>query len=88
MSNALRTATPDPAPQTSPDPLEVAADLARRLGETANARDQAGGHAAQERGAIRASGLLTLSIPAEFGGQGADVPLAFRHASRSLLARI
>lgn len=74
MSNALRTATPDPAPPTSPDPLKVAADLARRLGETANARDQAGGHAAQERGAIRASGLLTLSIPTEFGGQGADWP--------------
>ena len=74
MSNALRTAAPDPAPPTTPDPLEVAADLARRLGETANARDQAGGHAAHERGAIRASGLLTLSIPAEFGGQGADWP--------------
>ena len=74
MSNALRTATPDPAPPTSPDPLKVAANLARRLGETANARDQAGGHAAQERGAIRASGLLTLSIPTEFGGQGADWP--------------
>ena len=74
MSNALRTATPDPAPPTSPDPLKVAADLARCLGETANARDQAGGHAALERGAIRASGLLTLSIPTEFGGQGADWP--------------
>ena len=74
MSNALRTAPPDPAPLATQDPLKVAADLARCLGETANARDQAGGHAALERGAIRASGLLTLSIPTEFGGQGADWP--------------
>ncbi|MES2347483.1 MAG: acyl-CoA dehydrogenase family protein [Pseudomonadota bacterium] len=57
-----------------PDPLDVAAELAGRLAETANARDQAGGHAAQEREWIRGSGLLTLSIPTEYGGQGADWP--------------
>ncbi|MFS2135285.1 acyl-CoA dehydrogenase family protein [Duganella sp. Dugasp56] len=57
-----------------PDPLDVAAELAGRLAETANARDQAGGHAAQEREWIRDSGLLTLSIPTEYGGQGADWP--------------
>ncbi|TFW31284.1 acyl-CoA dehydrogenase family protein [Duganella callida] len=56
------------------DPLAVAADLARRLGASANQRDQAGGHAAQEREWIRASGLLTLSIPTVFGGHGADWP--------------
>jgi alkylation response protein AidB-like acyl-CoA dehydrogenase len=54
--------------------LDVATELARRLAETANARDQAGGHAAQEREWIRDSGLLTLSIPTEYGGQGADWP--------------
>jgi alkylation response protein AidB-like acyl-CoA dehydrogenase len=54
--------------------LDVAAELAGRLAETANARDQAGGHAAQEREWMRDSGLLTLSIPTEYGGQGADWP--------------
>jgi alkylation response protein AidB-like acyl-CoA dehydrogenase len=54
--------------------LDVAAELAGRLAETANARDQAGGHAAQEREWIRDSGLLTLSIPTEYGGQGAGWP--------------
>lgn len=71
MSKALlKTATP-PAQDATPDPLRVATDLAARLAETANARDQAGGHAAQEREWIRESGLLTLSIPTAFGGQGA-----------------
>ncbi|GJI91141.1 acyl-CoA dehydrogenase family protein [Duganella hordei] len=62
------------AQDAAPDPLDVAAELAGRLAETANARDQAGGHAAQEREWIRDSGLLTLSIPTEYGGQGADWP--------------
>jgi alkylation response protein AidB-like acyl-CoA dehydrogenase len=65
--------------------LDVAAELAGRLAETANARDQAGGHAAQEREWIRDSGLLTLSIPAEYGGQGADWPTVY-HVIR-ILAR-
>ena len=68
-----------------PDPLDVAAELAGRLAETANARDLAGGHAAQEREWIRDSGLLTLSIPAEYGGQGADWPTLY-HVIR-ILAR-
>ncbi|MET0319846.1 MAG: acyl-CoA dehydrogenase family protein [Duganella sp.] len=74
MSTATRTTAPDRAPPAASDPLAVAAELARRLAATANARDQAGGHAAGEREAIRASGLLTLSIPCAYGGQGADWP--------------
>lgn len=54
------------------DPLAIADDLARQLAATAVERDRVGGHAAHERESIRASGLLTLSVPAEFGGQGAD----------------
>lgn len=57
---------------TVPGALTIAADLARRLADTANERDHAGGHAAQEREWLRASGLLTLSIPSAYGGQGAD----------------
>lgn len=54
------------------DPVSIAKSLAVRLATTAVARDQAGGHAAEEREWIRASGLLTLSIPTEFGGPGAS----------------
>ncbi|MYM73736.1 monooxygenase [Duganella sp. FT134W] len=60
------------------DPLQIAAELAQRLAATANARDQAGGHAAQEREWIRESGLLTLSIPTAYGGQGADWPTVYQ----------
>lgn len=69
MSRAQLKTIPEPAGR---DPLAVAADLAARLAVSANARDRAGGHPAQERAAIREAGLLTLSIPREFGGQGAD----------------
>jgi len=55
-----------------PDPLAIAATLAERLAATAVERDRTGGHAAEERGWIRDSGLLTLSIPVEHGGQGAS----------------
>ena len=73
-----------PAP-TLNDPIQIATALAARLAETANARDQAGGHAAREREAIRASGLLTLSIPTDFGGQGA--PWATVYQVIRILAR-
>jgi len=59
-------------------PLAIAAALAARLATTAVARDHAGGHAAEERQSIRDSGFLTLSIPVEFGGQGADWPTIFQ----------
>ena len=74
MSQALLKAAHDRAR----DPLQVAAELAQRLATTANARDQAGGHAAQEREWIRESGLLTLSIPTAYGGQGADWPTVYQ----------
>ncbi|NMM28558.1 MAG: monooxygenase [Glaciimonas sp.] len=64
-------------------PLTIASILAQRFSETAVARDQAGGHAAIEREWIRESGLLTLSIPTEFGGQGADWPTVY-HVIRIL----
>ncbi len=55
--------------------IHRAADaLARQLAATAVARDREGGHAASAREAIRDSGLLALTIPAEHGGLGADWP--------------
>jgi alkylation response protein AidB-like acyl-CoA dehydrogenase len=56
------------------DFLRTADALARQLAQTAVERDRVGGHAAAERELIRASGLLTLTIPTEFGGAGADWP--------------
>lgn len=70
MSRAL---APDwlPVDDTPGDALERADALARRLATTAVARDRAGGHAATEREWVRESGLLRLSVPAVFGGEGA-----------------
>lgn len=50
-------------------PLEI---LASQLAATAVERDRQGGHAAAERDLIRASGLLRLSVPAAYGGDGAS----------------
>lgn len=61
-----------PSGDAPPDPLALAARLAEQLAATAVERDRAGGHAAHERELLRDSGLLTLSVPAEFGGQGGD----------------
>ena len=64
------------APETDAAPLAELATvvdrLAATLAATAVARDAAGGHAAAERQAIRDSGLLSLSLPAQLGGWGAD----------------
>ncbi|MCC2958363.1 acyl-CoA dehydrogenase family protein [Massilia sp. IC2-477] len=62
----------DTGAATAADPLALAASLAERLAASAVERDRAGGHAARERGWIRESGLLTLSVPLEHGGQGAS----------------
>jgi alkylation response protein AidB-like acyl-CoA dehydrogenase len=62
----------------SDHPLSVAKTLAARLATTAVERDRVGGHAAAEREWIRDSGLLTLSIPAEYGGAGADWPTVYQ----------
>lgn len=44
--------------------------LARTLHGDAAARDRAGGHAAEARALVRASGLLNLTTPVAFGGAG------------------
>lgn len=72
------TRTPAGSQAAAPDAIAIATELAQTLARTANARDQAGGHAAAERELIRASGLLTLSIPTQFGGQGAPWPVVLK----------
>ena len=64
---------------------EIAASvdaLYARLQSTAVVREQQGGHAAEERQAIRDSGLLDLSIPKELGGRGLSWGAIFKVVRR------
>ncbi|MEW6372546.1 MAG: acyl-CoA dehydrogenase family protein [Pseudomonadota bacterium] len=71
-SSVLPLRLPEPGASSGdfPDPLALAERLAQQFAATAVERDRLGGHAAHERELIRQSGLLTLSAPREFGGQG------------------
>lgn len=53
-------------------PLQTAQRLAAEFAETAVERDARGGTPKAERDALRASGLLALSIPVQYGGLGAS----------------
>jgi len=52
-------------------PLQIARDLAETCSRSVVERDRKGGTPKAERDALRASGLLALSIPREFGGLNA-----------------
>lgn len=54
------------------NPLHTAQRLAAQFAETAVERDARGGTPKAERDALRASGLLALSIPSQYGGLGAS----------------
>lgn len=58
--------------------IEIAQQLAKNFAETAAERDKQGGNPKAERDLIRQSGLLGLSIPQVFGGQGADWKTIFK----------
>ncbi|PWB33886.1 monooxygenase [Pseudomonas sp. SDI] len=53
-------------------PLHTARELASEFALTVVERERLGGTPKAERDALRASGLLALSIPSEFGGLGAS----------------
>ncbi|WP_222846777.1 acyl-CoA dehydrogenase family protein [Chitinolyticbacter meiyuanensis] len=57
---------------------DIARQLALAFAATAAERDHRGGTPKMERDALRASGLLRLAIPAEFGGAGGDWPTVMR----------
>ncbi|MCX4910755.1 acyl-CoA dehydrogenase family protein [Streptomyces sp. NBC_00878] len=57
--------------------LRVAKETADDLATDAVAREQAGKAPFDEVSRLRESGLLTLLIPAELGGGGADLPTAY-----------
>ena len=64
--------TVDQPSAAAASPTAIAAALAERFAHTAAARDLAGGTPKAERDLLRASGLLRLSIPKEYGGLGAS----------------
>ncbi|MEQ1412217.1 acyl-CoA dehydrogenase family protein [Acinetobacter indicus] len=68
----------NPTTATVLDPREIARQLARQFAQTAAERDRQGGNPKAERDLIRRSGLLSLSIPTEYGGQGATWPTIFK----------
>lgn len=53
-------------------PLDIARELASEFAHSAVERDERGGTPTAQRDALRASGLLALSIPTAFGGLGAS----------------
>jgi alkylation response protein AidB-like acyl-CoA dehydrogenase len=53
-------------------PQQIARELAAQFAETAVERDARGGTPKAERDALRASGLLSLIIPSQYGGIGAS----------------
>lgn len=65
-------AQPDQGRSQASDHLIRARQLAEGFSQTAAKRDRQGGTAKAERDQIRASGLLNLIIPREFGGHGAN----------------
>ena len=58
------------------------AEVAAVLAETAAQRDRAGGTAWDERRLLRNSGLLTLSVPKEYGGREAAWPVILKAVRR------
>ncbi|MDD2947557.1 MAG: acyl-CoA dehydrogenase family protein [Rugosibacter sp.] len=56
------------------DPIAVARELAESFRTSAVERDRKGGNAKAERDQIRASGLLGIWVPKQFGGGDADLP--------------
>lgn len=54
--------------------LRSAQEVAATLASDADARDRAGGRPEAEVQLLKASGLLTITVPERFGGGGASVP--------------
>jgi alkylation response protein AidB-like acyl-CoA dehydrogenase len=73
--DTIEAPAPSRSPATRPDAAtarDIAETLAAQFAATAAERDRLGGTPKAERDALRASGLLRLSIPAAYGGLGAN----------------
>lgn len=66
------------SPFLNASPIQIAQDLAQQFAQTAAERDKIGGNPKHERDLIRQSGLLGLSIPAQYGGGDADWKTIFQ----------
>src|SRR5690606_28775756 len=66
------------SPYLNQSPVDIAQKLAETFALTAAERDKAGGNPKLERDLIRQSGLLGLSIPQQYGGQGANWKTVFQ----------
>lgn len=66
------------SPYLDQSPVDIAQKLAEQFAQTAAVRDKQGGNPKHERDLIRNSGLLGLSIPVAYGGQGADWRTIFK----------
>lgn len=64
--------------QLTQTPIEIAQQLAAEFAKTAAERDKIGGNPKAQRDLIRQSGLLSLSISKQYGGQGADWKTIFK----------
>ncbi|RZJ12677.1 MAG: monooxygenase [Rubrivivax sp.] len=76
MSSAL--SFPRATAISASEALALAEPVAQRLAATAIVRDQAGGHAREQRELIRTSGLLALTVPGAHGGLGGSWPTFYR----------
>jgi alkylation response protein AidB-like acyl-CoA dehydrogenase len=72
--SALKAGTTSVAPPPRQYAFEIAGQLSRTFAQTAVERDKKGGTAKTERDLLRTSGLLNVTIPAEFGGWGMEWP--------------
>ncbi|WP_082938299.1 acyl-CoA dehydrogenase family protein [Mitsuaria sp. 7] len=80
-------ASPDPSERPLAHLLGPGLDqVVAQLAATAVQRDREGGHAAEQRELIRASGLLALTIPEAHGGLGGGIPEFFEVVRR--IARV
>ena len=67
-----------PLNQQLSNPIDIAKQLATEFEKSAAERDKQGGNPKAQRDLIRKSGLLSLSIPQQYGGQGESWTTIFK----------
>ena len=65
-------------PEQSVEWLPIAVEVARELEKSAARRDREGGTPQEEIGLLRDTGLLTLLVPARYGGGDGNWELGYR----------
>jgi alkylation response protein AidB-like acyl-CoA dehydrogenase len=70
----IESSAADAVTATCLHPRKIAERLAADFAQTAIERDRKGGTAKRERDLLRQSGLLSILVPKELGGNGSDWP--------------